>query len=292
MDCATFLTKTSLALPRYRAIMGPFRWSVWLALLLTYLFAIFPLAFSHRHTLRHLLTNPGEIENMFWYVFGTFTNCFTFSSKESWSGTNKNATRMFIGWYWVFSIIITACYTGSIIAFVTLPVFPAVVDTPRQLLEGGYMIGALGNGDWQRWYNNSNEPLVNKLLYKMEYLTDVLDGLNNVIKSYNVPYAFLGSKDLMDYTIRSNFTGRPSKHTRGVLLTVQTSFKISGNHGRSRITTAPLAQKYSQNSLTRVACLPPKTHKTPNSGDPGHNACPLKLTKLQTRVTQVIMPVP
>lgn len=48
------------------------------------------------------------------------------------------------GFYWFFTIIITACYTGSIIAFVTLPVYPATVDSVKQLLDGGYAIGTLG----------------------------------------------------------------------------------------------------------------------------------------------------
>lgn len=143
-DCAAFITLTSKALPRYRAILGPFQWPVWLALTLTYLLAIFPLAFSDRLSLKHLWGNFGEVENMFWYVFGTFTNSLTFSGEFSWSSSKKTSTRLLIGWYWVFTIIITACYTGSIIAFVTLPVFPETVDTVEQLNAGFYRVGTLG----------------------------------------------------------------------------------------------------------------------------------------------------
>ena len=82
---------------RYRAILGPFNWHVWVALTFTYLIGIFPLAFSDKHTLRHLINDKGEIENMFWYVFGTFTNCFTFVGKKSWSKTTKITTRLLIG---------------------------------------------------------------------------------------------------------------------------------------------------------------------------------------------------
>lgn len=144
VDCAAFASLTSTALPRYRAIMGPFHWTVWLALSLVYLLAIFPLTFSDKHTLSELLDSPEEMENMFWYVFGTFTNCFSFLGKKSWSKSDKIATRLLIGFYWLFTIIITACYTGSIIAFVTLPVYPATVDTIDQLLNGRYQIGVLG----------------------------------------------------------------------------------------------------------------------------------------------------
>lgn len=65
-DCASFLTLASKALPRYRAIFGPFQYTVWIALTATYLMAIFPLAFSDKLTLRHLIGNASEVENMFW----------------------------------------------------------------------------------------------------------------------------------------------------------------------------------------------------------------------------------
>lgn len=97
-DCAAFVTLSSKALPRYRAILGPFQWQVWIAIIFTYLFAIFPLAFSDRLTLSHLYGNWSEIENMFWYVFGTFTNSLTFTGEFSWSNTKKTSTRMLIGW--------------------------------------------------------------------------------------------------------------------------------------------------------------------------------------------------
>lgn len=144
MDCAAFLTLSSRTLPRSRAILGPFQWPVWICLTLVYLLAIFPLTFSNHLTLKHLLGNWGEIENMFWYVFGTFTNSLTFSGQYSWSSTKKSSTRILIGVYWVFTIIITACYTGSIIAFVTLPVQPHTIDTLDQLRDGFFRIGTFG----------------------------------------------------------------------------------------------------------------------------------------------------
>jgi hypothetical protein len=111
---------------------------------------------------------------MFWYVFGTFTNSLTFTGEMSWSNSKKASTRMLIGKincyllpmarnlycihfmndagvYWVFTIIVTACYTGSIIAFVTLPVYPETVDTIGQLNNAFYRVGTLDRGGWERW---------------------------------------------------------------------------------------------------------------------------------------------
>lgn len=70
---------------------------MWVALTVVYLLGIIPLVFSDKHTLRPLIDNPEEIENMFWYVFGTFTNCFTFAGKKSWSKADKFTTKFLIG---------------------------------------------------------------------------------------------------------------------------------------------------------------------------------------------------
>jgi hypothetical protein len=48
-----------------------------------------------------------------------------------------------LGWYWIFSIIISACYTGCIIAFVTLPVYPSYVDNGYEVLYHGFKVGTL-----------------------------------------------------------------------------------------------------------------------------------------------------
>ncbi|XP_046977751.1 ionotropic receptor 21a [Vanessa cardui] len=212
-DCAAFITLTSTALPRYRAILGPFHWHVWVALTFTYLIGIIPLAFSDKHTLSHLIHNKGEIENMFWYVFGTFTNCFTFVGENSWSKTTKITTRLLIGWYWLFTIIITSCYTGSIIAFVTLPIFPETVDTISQLLAGFYRVGTLDHGGWERWFYNSSDALTNKLLRKLEFVPDVKTGIQNTTEAFFWPYAFLGSQSELEYIAQANFTKTESKRS-------------------------------------------------------------------------------
>ncbi|XP_035795701.1 ionotropic receptor 21a-like [Anopheles albimanus] len=205
-DCAAFLTLMSSALPRYRAILGPFQWPVWVAIIFIYLLAIFPLAFSDKMTLRHLLGNWSEIENMFWYVFGTFTNSLTFQGENSWSNTKKTSTRMLIGIYWVFTIIITACYTGSIIAFITLPVEPERVDSVQQLNRGFYRVGTLDRGGWERWFANSSHVATNKLLKDLRYVRSVEEGIRNVTGAFLISYAFIGSKEELQFLIKSNFS--------------------------------------------------------------------------------------
>ncbi|XP_020800884.1 ionotropic receptor 21a [Drosophila serrata] len=205
-DCAAFITLASKALPKYRAIMGPFQWPVWVALICVYLGGIFPIVFTDRLTLSHLLGNWGEMENMFWYVFGMFTNAFTFSGKYSWSSTQKNSTRLLIGAYWLFTIIITSCYTGSIIAFVTLPAFPDTVDSVMDLLGLFFRVGTLDNGGWETWFQNSTHIPTSRLYKKMEFVGTLEEGIGNVTQSFFWNYAFLGSKAQLEYLVQSNFS--------------------------------------------------------------------------------------
>ncbi|XP_065085295.1 ionotropic receptor 21a [Ochlerotatus camptorhynchus] len=205
-DCAAFVTIMSSSLPRYRAILGPFQWPVWVALTLVYLLAIFPLAFSDKLSLRHLIGNWSEIENMFWYVFGTFTNSLTFSGENSWSNTKKTSTRMLIGIYWVFTIIITSCYTGSIIAFVTMPVVPNTIDTVSQLQSGFFRFVTLDRGGWERWFSNSSDSRTEKMISRLKFASSIDEGIRNVTQAFLISYAFIGSKAELEYLVQSNFS--------------------------------------------------------------------------------------
>lgn len=111
-----------------------------------------------------------------------------------------------LGFYWIFTIIITACYTSSIIAFVTLPVFPETVDSIGELLRGFYRIGTFENDGWQNWFANSSDAHTQKLLKDLEYVANVEEGLNNVTKAFFWPYAFIGSRSQLEYIVEGNFT--------------------------------------------------------------------------------------
>lgn len=82
---------------RYRAILGPFQWGVWLCIIFIYLAAVVPLAFSEKLSCKKMFENSAEIGHMFWMVFGTFTNLFTFKGDRSWNISKKNSTCVVIG---------------------------------------------------------------------------------------------------------------------------------------------------------------------------------------------------
>lgn len=194
------------------------------------------------------MDKPGQIENMFWYVFGTFTNSLTFSGELTWSSSKKTSTRLLIGEgsvmvgmkqsvlmkvvvgsYWVFTIIITACYTGSIIAFVTLPIYPETVDTIEQLRNGFYRVGTLDRGGWERWFLNSTQTETVKLLRNLEFVRSIEEGLGNVTKPYFLfPYAFIGSKAQLEYIIQTNYTDEKMLSRRSALHISNECFALFG----------------------------------------------------------------
>lgn len=134
-----------------------------------------------------------------------------------------------LGFYWVFTIIITACYTGSIIAFVTLPVFPETVDTIDQLQNGFYRVGTLDRGGWERWFTNSTQKETAKLLKNLEYVRNIEEGLSNVTKAYFLfPYAFVGSKSQLEYVIQTNYTNDKMLSRRSALHISDECFALFG----------------------------------------------------------------
>uniref|UniRef100_A0A8D8M666 Glutamate receptor 3 n=1 Tax=Cacopsylla melanoneura TaxID=428564 RepID=A0A8D8M666_9HEMI len=149
---------------------------------------------------------------MFWYMFGTFTNLFTFRNTNSWTSSKKGSTRAFVGTYWVFSIIITAAYTGSIIAFITLPVFPETIDTLQQLKSERYRIITLDNSGWQKFNDTQKKTLEHSVFNNWELVPKVEDGLRNVTKGHLLwSYAFLGSKAQLEHIVKNNFENSGSR---------------------------------------------------------------------------------
>uniref|UniRef100_A0A1A9W0I3 Ionotropic glutamate receptor C-terminal domain-containing protein n=1 Tax=Glossina brevipalpis TaxID=37001 RepID=A0A1A9W0I3_9MUSC len=113
---------------------------------------------------------------------------------------------MLIGSYWIFTIILTSCYTGSIIAFVTLPAFPSTVDSVKDLLGLFFKVGTLDNGGWESWFLNSSHEPTAKLYEKMEFVSSLEEGIGNVTKSFFWNFAFLGSKAQLQYLVQANFS--------------------------------------------------------------------------------------
>lgn len=120
-------------------------------------------------------------------------------------------------------------YTGSIIAFVTLPVFPETVDTLEQLREGFYRIGTLDRGGWERWFLNSTQKDTSKLLKNLEFVQNFQEGLSNVTKPFFLfPYAFISSKAQLEYIVATNYSDAKMLSRRSTLHISDECFALFG----------------------------------------------------------------
>ncbi|XP_065202562.1 ionotropic receptor 21a [Planococcus citri] len=211
-DCAVFITLSSTAIPKYRAILGPFQWGVWLCIIGIYLAAVVPLAYSEKRSWKKLYKSWGEVCHMFWVVFGTFTNLFTYKGEDSWNKSRKNGTCVAIGTYWVFTIIITAAYSSSIISFITIPTYFDVVDNINDLMDEEFRIGVADSRDWKVWFNDTGDYATNKLLKNLDVVNSTDLGVLKVQK--NERYAFLGSQHHLSHIVRTNFSGSSKKKSK------------------------------------------------------------------------------
>lgn len=193
--------------------------------MVAYVVLIIPLSFNSNYTVASLFKHPSGFNHMFWFVFSTYTNSFVVKNPLLNYGIAKNSITVLLAIYWIFTIIITSCYTGSIVAFITLPVYPSAMESAKDLLYNRYRIGTLGktsvtkimkhacnrlisdHDGWNEWFNQSTteDPFLKKLFRKIEYVPTVLEGVQNASRAYFWPYAFLASRTSLDYIVQTDF---------------------------------------------------------------------------------------
>ncbi|XP_051156370.1 ionotropic receptor 21a isoform X2 [Leptopilina boulardi] len=207
-DCASFISLSSTALPKYRAVLRPFQDTVWILLCVVYIIAIIPLTMNTDYTLISLIKRPTRLNHMFWFVFCTFTNAFDIKSPLLTKGIGKHPTSILIGIYWIFTIIITTCYTGSVIAFITIPDYPPAIESAAHLVKKRYRIATLDRDGWEKWFTSENmeDSVAKNLLKSVELVPSISDGVRNASRAFFWPYAFLGSRTALEYSVQTNLS--------------------------------------------------------------------------------------
>lgn len=64
----------------------------------------------------------------------------------------------------------------------------------------------LDNGGWETWFQNSTHTPTIKLYKKMEFVSNLEEGIGNVTQSFFWNYAFLGSAAQLEFMVQKNFT--------------------------------------------------------------------------------------
>ncbi|KAG7172891.1 Glutamate receptor ionotropic, delta-2-like 22 [Homarus americanus] len=124
-----FVLPTPPELPRWRNLVYPFTWVVWVSVggvLFTCGFSFYILTYlqPHHHT-AHLFVSLA-------YVMRGLVNQSHIQVPHEWS------LRMFLGGWWITAYVLVISYTCNLIAVLTVPVYPTRINTLGELAESNY----------------------------------------------------------------------------------------------------------------------------------------------------------
>lgn len=68
----------------------------------------------------------------------------------------------------------------------------------------------LDHDGWEKWFNwtTMKDPVAVDLLKSLKYVETVKEGVKNASRAYFWPYAFLGSKIVLEYIVQEEFKPR------------------------------------------------------------------------------------
>ncbi|XP_076245450.1 ionotropic receptor 68a [Calliopsis andreniformis] len=154
-ECLTFLTPESLTINSWKLLILPFKLYTWIALLFTMILGSIAFYFLSLFYKQHIslyknkmriLTTSMKIETKGLYLFTGVQNSilYTYSmllQVSLPSLPNPWAVRVFIGWWWIYSILVAVVYRASMTATLANPVARVTIDALTQLAKSSIVVG-------------------------------------------------------------------------------------------------------------------------------------------------------
>ncbi|CAL1688604.1 unnamed protein product [Lasius platythorax] len=193
-ECLTFLTPESLTDNSWKLLILPFRLNAWIALICTLLIGggglhVFALLYQKYIGLRarpkydeanaydstkglYLFT---EFQNSMLYTYGMLLQVSLPRLPNTWT------VRMFIGWWWIYSILVAVIYRASMTATLSHPVAVVTIDTLAQLTRLSLAVGGW-NEESKEFFLASSDPHSQEIGNKFELIEnekDAIDGVAN-----------------------------------------------------------------------------------------------------------------
>ncbi|XP_023290398.1 ionotropic receptor 21a-like isoform X2 [Orussus abietinus] len=215
-ECLTFLTPESLMDNSWKLLIAPFKLYTWIAVILTLLsggiiFHLFSLSYERYiiHFKRMKTSLEKNLENFEvpksaktgkqsikspasfisddkkgLYLFTELQNSilYTYSMLLLVSLPrlpNAWALRVFIGWWWLYSILVVVSYRASMTAVLANSVDRITIDTIVQLAKSPIAVGGWGE-DKKELFLTSNDVYAQKVGSKFELVTDEEEALSRV----------------------------------------------------------------------------------------------------------------
>nr|XP_012224227.1 PREDICTED: glutamate receptor 1-like [Linepithema humile] len=191
-ECLTFLTPEALTDNSWKLLILPFRLNAWIALLCALLIgggALHVFALFYQKYIGSLVRLKQGEENAYdsskgLYLFTEFQNCilYTYSMLLQVSLPrlpNAWAVRIFIGWWWLYSILATVTYRASMTATLSRPVAKVTIDTLTQLTKSSLAVGGWSE-EGKEFFLASPDPHSQEIGHKFELTENEEDAIDRV----------------------------------------------------------------------------------------------------------------
>ncbi|XP_011863478.1 PREDICTED: uncharacterized protein LOC105559642 isoform X2 [Vollenhovia emeryi] len=189
-ECLTFLTPEALTDNSWKLLILPFSLNAWIALLCTLLlgggaFHVFALLYqkyigSHatsKHDEAYDSTSGlylfTELQNSMLYTYSMLLQVSLPRLPNAWT------VRIFIGWWWVYSILAAVAYRASMTATLSRPIAKVTIDTLAQLTRSSLAVGGW-NEESKGFFLASSDPHSQEIGNKFELTENEEDAIDRV----------------------------------------------------------------------------------------------------------------
>nr|ALG36133.1 ionotropic receptor 3 [Sclerodermus sp. MQW-2015] len=204
-ECLTFLTPVSLTENSWKLLILPFRLYTWVALLCTLFVGggaihIFSLYYKKlinysndpRHCKQIVKYNKSKVQSSTearsrmkgLYLFAEAQNSmlYTYSMLLQVSLPtlpNAWAVRVFIGWWWLYSILVAVAYRASMTAALANPIGKITIDSLSQLVKNPIPVGGWSE-ESKEFFLSSSDSDSQKIGRKFEIIKNEEEALERV----------------------------------------------------------------------------------------------------------------
>ncbi|UJR28089.1 hypothetical protein I4U23_009345 [Adineta vaga] len=197
--------------PNLFAFLAPLKLEVWLFIAMAYI-GVSLFLFSMARFSPYEWQSPHSCKRNTEYLINRFTilNCFWFTigslMKQTIDyGPRSISTRVLIGSWWFFSLIMIASYTANLAAFLTTKRLIAPIDDIEALAKQTEInYGALKGGSTEQFFRSSKIPTYERMWYYMssrpEVFPDTTEQGIDWVKQRN--YAFLLESATNEYNVQ------------------------------------------------------------------------------------------
>ncbi|XP_076065006.1 uncharacterized protein LOC143039040 [Oratosquilla oratoria] len=198
IDPLSFVSAKSRPQPQWLKLITPFSGGVWATVLMTILGGFLLYYFLYRIQ-RFLDTITVTLSRVFMHVFGSFLGQSLFVIP--W----LTAAQMFLGFWLLYSFLITTYYKTSLTAALAVPSRPHTIDTLLQLLNSDLGYGMIdAKGSEYQLFSTSEVKLYKELFEKMTFYSSH-ESMRRVAEG---KYAYIYFKSNLESLVTTQYTDK------------------------------------------------------------------------------------